>query len=535
MNSIPKLTMPKARTIPALIEEQALAYTNLDAIVWEGQTYSFGDLAKSVRDFAKGLLAAGIKPGDHVAILMGNRPEWIIGALAISSIRAVMVAVNTWGREPEIGYILAHSDAAAIIYAGKYLKADYTEILENLRGSLPKLKAFIHVEQECCVGSRSFDEISALGSAQSDQAYTAAMGQVTPETICFLIYTSGSTSTPKGVQIQNAPLIENMWYLGNRMHAVPGDRIWMAVSLFWGFGCENALFNSLTHGACLVLQSHFDPEQALSLIERERCTLFYGMGNMVQALAYHPNKGLFDLSSLRSGVMTGTPEQFKAIQELGATEICHMYGFTEGYGNCNVTDGRLDPPEKVIASIGRPLECVVQRVANPETLETCPTGTVGEIQNKYPVTIGYYKDEDKNQAAFTKDGYFRTGDLGYYDEDGFLYFAGRLKELIKTNGINVAPAEIEAVIKAQSGIRDAFVVGVPDAVREEAVAVVIVPHSLDESDQIERRLRAELPKLLSGYKVPRYYKFLQADELPLTATGKVHKLRMPDLFEVEKA
>jgi fatty-acyl-CoA synthase len=526
------IQMPDSRTIPALLAEQAARYGDRDVLIGGDQRYTYSSLQKAVRDFAKGLSALGIGRGSRVAILMGNKPEWIVADLAICSLGGIMVAVNTWVTARELAYILKHSDADALVFADAFLKYDYVAMLGELEPhaeSMPKLKTLIHLGARGYKGSIPFETVPGLGRDVPDQVLDDAAAAIDPQEVTYLLYTSGSTSTPKGVQLQHYALIENMWNLGNRMHVTHEDRLWLAVSLYWGLGCENALFNLLTHGGCVVLQEHFEPGEALRLIHEERCTLFYGTPNMAQAMHEHPDRPNRDLTCLRSGGATGSPEQFQRILDLGASEICHIYGLTESYGNCNVTDGKLDPRDKVYASVGRPLDGVIQRIADPETNIEVPQGQIGEIQIKRYVTIGYYKDEDKNREAFTPDGYFRTGDFGFVDEEGYLYFRGRIKEMIKTGGINVSPAEVEEILMRQTGVKLAFVVGVPDAVRDEVIGAVIVP-SADIPEGFRKTLDAALRKELAAYKMPRLYHFLDERDLPLTSTGKVQKNRFADFF-----
>ncbi|MBJ3778104.1 class I adenylate-forming enzyme family protein [Acuticoccus mangrovi] len=525
------MEMPQARTVSGLLIEQAERYGDIEALVGAGQRYTYASLWQRVRAFAKGLSTLGIGRGSRVAILMGNEPEWIIADLAICTLGGTMVAVNTWVTTRELAYILKHSDADGLVFADRFLKYDYVAMLgeiEPFAENVPRLKTLIHHGARGYGDSIPFDEIFERGRDVPDSVIDDAVAASLPDDIVYLLYTSGSTSTPKGVQIQNYGLIENMWALGNRMHVVPGDRLWLAVSLYWGLGCENALFNLLTHAGCVVLQSAFEPGEALRLIEEERCTLFYGTANMAQAMVEHPDFANRDTSSLRSGGTVGSPDQIARVIQLGAKEICHIYGLTETYGNCNVSDGRLDPPDKRHASVGRPLEGVVQRIVDRDTGEPVRTGEVGEVQVKRFVMCGYYKDEEKNREAYTEDGWFRTGDLGFYDEDGYLYFRGRIKEMIKTGGINVAPAEVEERLMAIPGIKLAYVVGVPDAVRDEVIGAVIIPEPGTTPDQtaISTRLKAEL----AAYKMPRRYCFIAERDLPLTTTGKVHKTKLPDLF-----
>ena len=522
--------MPTSRTIPLLLDELAARFPTREALVGGGRRYTYASLREEVRAFAKGLHHLGVRKGDKVAILMGNKPEWIIADLAICVLGGVMVAVNTWVTARELRYILAHSDAAMLIATDRFLKYDYFAMLgelEPLTQSMPDLKHIIHVGPRSYRDSIAFDGVHERGRNVADSAIDRAAAAIDPRDVAYLLYTSGSTSTPKGVQLQHYALIENMWHIGERMHVTERDRLWLAVSLFWGLGCENALFNLMTHGGCVVLQESFEAGEALRLISEERCTVFYGMPNMVQAIAEHPDRAKYDISCLDRGGTLGTPEQLQRIVDLGVKNVSTIYGLTESYGNCSVADAH-DPQEMRFATVGRPLPGVDLRIVDAETGSEQPRGAVGEIRLKGYVTIGYYKDEDKNREAFDANGYFKTGDLGFLDENDNLYFRGRLKEMIKTGGINVAPVEVEDILVRHPAVKLAFVTGVPDERRDEVIAAVIVPHDGAAVDQ--STLTDYCRRELASYKVPRLMAFVNENDLPLTTTGKLQKNRLVDFF-----
>ncbi len=515
--------MPSSRTLPGLIDELAQRYPEREALVGSGERYTYRQLRAEVRRLARGLHALGVRRGDKVAILMGNRPEWLIADFAITLLGAVMVGVNTWATARVLQHILSQSDTRFLITVARFLRHDYAAILPGL--DLPQLERIVCVGDGARPDWLSYPEL--LTASTPEAALDSAQRAVRPEDMAYLLYTSGSTSLPKGVQIQHYALIENMWHIGERQKVTERDRLWLAVSLFWGLGCENALFNLLTHGGCVVLQEHFDAGAALELIERERCTVFYGTPNMAQALYDHPDRAKRDLSSLRGGATIGSPEQIMRVVDLGAREICNIYGLTETYGNCNVADAR-DPLEKRIANVGRPLPGVEQRIVDPATGKILPDGEVGEIRVKGYVTTGYYKDPERTREAFDEHGFFRTGDLGVLDAEGYLHFRGRIKEMVKTGGINVAPIEVEEVLLSHPAVQAAFVTGVPDAKHDELLAAVIVPKrgaSLSERDVTEH-----CRKSLAAYKIPRLIRFAAEEELPLTTTGKVQKNRLVSTF-----
>jgi fatty-acyl-CoA synthase len=523
-------TMPASRTIPGLLDELAARFPQREALVGGEQRYTYASLRKDVRAFAKGLHALGVRKDDKVAILMGNKPEWIVADLAICILGGVMVAVNTWVTTRELHHILAHSDSTILIASDRYLKYDYFAMLnelEPLEQSMPPMRQIVHVGERTYRDSISFGDVFARGRDVPDAVIDAACVAVDGQDIAYLLYTSGSTSTPKGVQIQHFGLIENMWNIGERMHVTEHDRLWLAVSLFWGLGCENALFNLMTHGGCVVLQESFEAGEALRIVAEERCTIFYGMPNMVQAMYEHPDRARYDISCLRAGGTLGTPEQLQRIVDLGVTKFSTIYGLTESYGNCTVCDAD-DPFEVKCATVGKPLPGVDLRIIDVESGREQPRGAVGEVRLKGYVTIGYYKDEDKNREAFDANGYFRTGDLGFVDEEGYLHFRGRLKEMIKTGGINVAPVEVEESLLRHPAVKLAFVTTVPDKVRDEVIAAVIVRHDGERVDA--PALTEHCRRELASYKVPRLIAFVNETDLPLTTTGKLQKNRLVDFF-----
>ena len=296
---------------------------------------------------------------------------------------------------------------------------------------------------------------------------------MSPDDVAYILYTSGTTSTPKGVQLQHRGLIENPWSIGERQHLGPDDRMWMGISLFWSFGCLNALLAVMTHGGCVVLQDQFDAGGALELIERERCTVYYGTPNIALALWEHPDRPRRDLSSLRTGAAIGPPPAMQMVMDLGAREICNVYGLTECYGNSHVTDA-ADSADVRLHSVGRPLPGMEIRIVDRDTRRPLPPGEVGEILIRGHLTPGYYKDPERNAAAFDAEGFFLSGDLGVVDGDGRLYFRGRIKEMVKTGGINVAPLEVEEVLLGHGSVEQAYVVGLPDPRREEILAAAVV-------------------------------------------------------------
>lgn len=523
---------PKARTIPGLIDEMARRYPDREALVGGDVRYTYGGLRTAVRAMARGLHALGVRRGDRVAILMGNRPEWLVVDLAVMLLGGVVVGVNTWATPRELRYVLEHSGCPVLVTVQRYLRADYPAMLAEIRaeaGALADLRNVVLVGEAGGHDGPTLDAVLRMGEGVGDAVIDAAQDAVATDDLCYLLYTSGSTSRPKGVQLQHYAVIENMWRIGERQRQTETDRLWLAVSLFWALGCLNAVFAVMTHGGCIVLQEHFDAGEALRLIETERCTLFYGTPNMGQALWEHPDRQSRDLSALRSGATIGTPEQIQRVIDLGARDICNIYGLTETYGNCCVTDA-FDPAGIRKTTVGLPLPGVELRIVDPETRQTLPAGQVGEILVRGYVTVGYYKEPEINAATFD-DGWFLTGDLGLVDDTGRLQFRGRLKEMVKTGGINVAPIEVEEWLMTHPAVDFACVVGVPDPVRDEVLAAVIVPRDPHAPGVDAEVLRIHCREALAAYKVPRLFRFVRRQDLPLTTTGKLRKLDLVRFFE----
>lgn len=517
---------PESRTVPALIDEMAARQGAREFIVDGDRRYSYAELRTEANAHAKGLLALGLARGDRLAILMDNRAEWLITYFAALSVGIEVVALNCWASAPELAYQFDHATVRTLIATETIRGRPLADLLTDVG----QQEYSIALEHVFYVGSsanpdgHAFNALPGYGAEITDDALTAAQAAVDPLDTACILYTSGSTAMPKGVPLLHHGLIDNMWRIGERQHLTPDDRLWLAVSLFWSFGCVNALFALMTHGGTVVLQREFDAGGALALIEKERCSVFYGTPNISLALWDHPDRPRRDLSSLRTGATIGTPDQVQRIVDLGATEICNVYGLTEAYGNSAVIDAHA-PLEKRLTCSGRALDDVEIRIVDPETRETLPAGATGEVLVRGFLTPGYLDDPDRTAEAFDSEGFLLTGDLGILDDEGYLTFRGRLKEMVKTGGINVAPAEVETVLCKHDAVDEAYVTGIPDARLDEALAAVIIGNTIDHEALI-----AHCRSHLAAYKIPRHYRFVSRSDLPLTTTGKLQKNRLADLF-----
>src|SRR4030095_6274361 len=514
---------PRSRTLPDLLDEIAAREPDREFIVGAAERLSYGETRGRAREIAKGLHAFGVRRGDKVALLMPNRPEWLLVDFAATLLGATLVPISTWSRARELAYTLDHSDASTLITVERFGNQDYTSMLAELGGPgsprLPNLRRVVVLERRAAPGVFvPLDDLVRLGSGIGDAEIDAAQRAVGPDDVAYILYTSGTTSTPKGVQLAHGGLVENMWNIGERQHLTRADRMWMGISLFWSFGGANALLAVMTHGGAIVLQESFDAAGALALIERERCTVYYGTPNIALALTEHPDRLRRDLSSLRTGAAIGPPPAMPMVMNLGAGEICNVYGLTETSGTCAVP-APPDPRKQRVTTVGLPLPGMEIRIVDRQTRRPLPPGELGEILVRGHLTPGYYKDTAVNAAAFAADGFLVTGDLGLVADDGRLRFRGRIKEMVKSGGINVAPLEVEEVLLGHPAVEQAYAVGLPDPRREEILAAVIV---LREGHDTEAEaLRAFCTAALAAYKVPQDFCLIRGDSPPAAVSGEV--------------
>jgi fatty-acyl-CoA synthase len=538
MNDLPS-ARPASRTLGDLVDEMTAATPGAEAVVFRDERLDYAGLKARVDVFARALLAVGIQRGDRVALLVTNQTEWIIAAFAAAKIGALIAAISTFSTPRELAWALEHSGAATLVtldaFRGRRFLDALRDLCPELDGSmpgalrsirLPSLRTIVAVRGQAPAGVFSLPEFLAQGASLDAAALAAAQRAVTPEDVCYILYTSGSTAAPKGVTLAHGSLIANGFDIGERMHLGAADRVWLAVPLFWSFGSANALPAIMTHGGCIVLQESFEAGEALALIERERCSVYYGMGNMARALLEHEDHPGRRLGAMRTGLTIGPPEDIAmTVEALGAAELCNVYGSTETYGNCAVTDAN-DPLELRLRSQGRPLPGMTIRAVDLVTRRPLPQGEIGELAVSGHVTPGYYRAPEVDAEAFDKDGYFLTGDLGSIEAYGRIRFRGRLKEMIKTGGVNVAPLEVEQVLLQHPDIVQAYVVGVPDQLKGEMVAAVVELRAGAAADTAS--IVAFCRERLATYKVPARLAFRTAAELPRTPTGKIHKPSLVD-------
>ncbi|BCH29785.1 AMP-binding protein [Mesorhizobium sp. L-8-10] len=465
-----------------------------------------------------------------MGLLLGNSFEWVAANFAIQHLGGTMVALNSWYTAGELSYVIEHSDISLLVMHDHILKTDYIEMMSGLQPlaeRFPLLREIIVIGSRSLEGTVSWDTFIARAGQVAEAEVLANSETVDPDSVAYQLYTSGSTARPKGVMLTHRHLIDNTWEIGVRMHFGPQDVIYMPLSLFWGMGCMNMLIGPLAHRSHIVLQEHFDATEGLEIVDRYGATLLAGTPNIIHAIFQHPRATEYDLSTLKKGTALATPEASRQIIKAVMPYGVHCYGLTETHGFATVNDGN-DPIDRRCTTEGRPMPGWEIRIVDPETEMVLGPGEMGEIRLRGRMMAGYYKNPEATAAAYDAEGWFKTGDLGVVDEEGYLSFRGRFKEMLKTGGINVAPVEVEEVIMTHPDVEEAFVTGLPDEVQGEIVAAAVIAKAgrAPTPDDIKTYCATRLAK----FKQPRVIRMIRHEDLPLTTTRKVHRMQLRTLF-----
>lgn len=507
---------PAGKTLAAVVAETAHARPAAPAIFYEDRCVSYGELYARAVAAAKGLLGLGVKRGDRIGVVLGNEPDFVVMDLAAGLAGAGFVPLNTWYKAGELKWTAAHCGLSVIVAARRFLKTDYGEVLEALRPELPELRHLVFTSDPIA-GALSWSDFIAAGEGVG--AETLAAAHADPEATALVLYTSGSTAEPKGVRLAHRGVVENGFELGQRREIGPEDRVWIASPLFYALGATNALPAALTAGASIVLQGAFEAGRAIETVRRTEATVYYGTGNMTRAILDHPDYAQRKIGSLVKG-NAGTMTEYKrmTLLELGIRRAVPAYGLTETYGNATV--GLADDPVEVkLATDGLPVPGMEMVIVDPDTGARLPQGAIGLVLVRGHTTPGYLNNPVETQKVLRPDGFFDTGDLGSFDGDGRFIFHARLKEVIKSGGINISPMEVEQLIAAHPDVRDAFVVGVADPVLgERIVAFVDAAHPVSEAS-----LKSYVRETAASFKTPHHIFFRTEGQLPRLASGKVAK------------
>lgn len=509
----------------------AARYGDAPAVIHGDRRLSFRELASKVDDFAAGLVDLGLGQGDKIGLWLPDCIEWMVARWAAPSIGAILVPINTRFRDADLAYALAHSDCSALIMRASYRNIRYDEILARARDHKEHHHALRHIIAVGDEGIRdaiSFTEITERGRRRRNRAdeLHSLRAAVKPDDVAQILYTSGTTSFPKGAMVRHAALLQNNFNSIGRMRLNPTDRFLATAPLFSATGTSYTLYTFLAGGA-VVLMDGFSPENFCKIVEAERVTGAFLIEPMVYDLQRSPSFSRHDLSSLRTGTGTPlTPKSFRwLIEDLGMTDFTNAYGMSET-SNAACRSFWYESTDERVASAGLPLPNVDLAIVDLVSNRPVKAGTVGEIRIRgYTVMAGYHKMEKETADVIDADGWLHTGDLGELRPDGRLMFRGRIKEMIKPGGFNVATLEIENFIKTFPGVREVALVGVPDKRLGEAGYAFIEPEPGVTVD-IEA-IKGYCREHIATYKIPRDIELIS--EWPRTGTGKIMRLELKDL------
>ncbi|MDR2915040.1 MAG: AMP-binding protein [Tannerella sp.] len=532
------------RTLGDWLEHWAETTPDKEYLVYSdrGLRFTWKEFNQRVDDMAKGLLSIGVKRGTHIGIWATNVPDWLTFLYAGAKIGAVLVTVNTNYKQHELEFLVKDSDIHTLcitegVFDGNYIDMVYTmlpELKDTQRGYLhserfPELRNVVYIGQEKYRGMYNTAEILLLGENVGDKELNDAKCLVNCQDVVNMQYTSGTTGFPKGVMLTHHNIANNGFFTGEGMGFTADDKLCCCVPLFHCFGVVLATMNVLTHGCTQVMVEKFDPLLVLASVHKERCTALYGVPTMFIAEMNHPMFNMFDLTSLRTGIMAGALcpiEVMRSVTEkMHVTYITSVYGLTES--SPGMTHSVLeDSFEDRCTTVGREYPFTEVIVVDPETGKECPPGVQGEICCRgYLVMKGYYKNPTATAEVIDKAGWLHSGDLGIKDERGYYKITGRIKDMIIRGGENIYPREIEEFLYHLEGVKDIQVAAVPSQKYGEEVGAFIIRK--DGVNLTEEKVTDFCRGKIARHKIPKYIFFI--DEFPMTGSGKIQKFKLKDL------
>jgi fatty-acyl-CoA synthase len=490
-----------------------------------GRRWTYAELGADVDRLARGLLAIGIEKGDRIGIWSPNCAEWVLVQYATAEIGAILVNINPAYRTHELAYVLRQSGVRVLVSATEFKTSNYVAMVTEVQAGCPALQRTIFI------GTRSWDELVAGGDTVAPDRLEQRMAELSFDDPINIQYTSGTTGFPKGATLSHHNILNNGYFVGELIHYTEADRVCLPVPFYHCFGMVMGNLGSTSHGATIVIPAPgFDPVATLEAVAAERCTSLYGVPTMFIAMLDHPSFADHDLSSLRTGIMAGSPcpvEVMKrSISDMNMREVSICYGMTET-SPVSTQTRTDDSVERRVSTVGRVMPHVEVKIVDPDSGLTLPRGRPGELCTRgYSVMLGYWDEPAKTAEAIDPSRWMHTGDLAVMDDEGYVNIVGRIKDLVIRGGENVYPREVEEFLYAHPSIADVQVIGVPDErYGEELMAWIRM------RDGAEPLTAADVREFCTGrlahYKIPRYVHLV--DDFPMTVTGKVRKVEMREM------
>lgn len=533
-------------TLGDLLDKVATVYPDNDCVVCNDKPFrkTYKEFKEECDIVARGLMALGVEKGSHVAIWATNYPEWIVLMYATAKIGATLVTVNTNYKVFEAEYLLRQSDTDTLVMMEGLKDTNYTDIINELCpelknsepghmecDNLPYLKRVIYLDnkENTPKGMLHWSQLHELAQQVTEEQRKERQASVHYHDVVNMQYTSGTTGFPKGVMLTHYNILNNGKCIGDNQVLTYRDRVCLPVPFFHCFGCVLGIMACITHGATIVPVERYNPVRVMKTIQDEKCTATYGVPTMYIAMLEHPDFPKYDFSTLRTGIMSGSPCPIKVMEQvvnlMHMSEITIPYGLTEVSPVCTMTNTQ-DSIEKRVSTVGRKMPFIEVKLVDPETGEDVPPNVQGEVVIRgYSVMKGYYKMSEATAQTIDKDGWLHSGDLAMMDNDGYFNITGRIKDMIIRGGENIYPKELEEFLYTNPKVKDVQVIGVPDKnYGEEVCACVILKEGETATeDELKEFIRVNL----SRHKMPRYIWFME--KFPMTASGKIQKYKMREM------